>query len=82
MAIAGCGFCIYSQECLAGDKNGPSDYFNYKCQAGWSVKVVTPEWAIPLIVSVCVIVVFFLAMVYGFHFWQKYKSAKLEYEQV
>jgi len=61
--MEGCGFCLYSQECFPLlSKDRPA--YGYKCEDGWHVKTVVPSYALPLVVSVSVIVVVFVAVVY------------------
>jgi hypothetical protein len=66
-AIEGCGFCIPTQTCMAGNKDGPDAYFGYVCKpvAGWKFKTPLPDWAVPVIVSISVVVVIFIGIVIG-----------------
>lgn len=66
--IAGCGFCLYTQECYSGDSTGPAPGMNHECPSGWSVKTELPAYALPLIISVCIIIVLFLGAVYTLHY--------------
>jgi hypothetical protein len=61
-----CGWCLASKKCMIGDDDGP--WFD-ACDAGWSRKVQLKTWAIPLIVTVTVISVLFVAVVVGLHFF-------------
>ena len=83
LSIDGCGFCLYSQECLPLlSKDRPS--YGYKCEDGWKTPTVTPSWAIPLVISVSVIVVVFVAIIYILAYFQ-YKKDKLgtpTYDQI
>ena len=72
--IEGCGFCSYSQECIPGDKNAP--YYNEKCLAGWYFKQDDQPWAIPVIVSISVIVLIFVTLVYGYFAYSKCKKQR------
>lgn len=67
-----CGWCIQSQTCMPGSKNGP---FFDQCPAGWTTPTKTPSWAEPLIITTCVIVVGFVIVVYAMHF--SYKKNQL-----
>ena len=64
-----CGWCIYSQKCLPGDKKSP--YFNEKCEAGWNIKETFPKWAPTLVLFTCIIVVGFVLIIYTLHFTTK-----------
>ena len=83
--IAGCGFCMYDQRCLSGDKNAPDSFFNYECESGWSIKTVTPKWAVPLVASVSSLVLVVLIVIVGLHvYYVKHeKNANAStYEQI
>ena len=67
-----CGWCMYDQKCMAGDKSGP--FGDAQCESGWGVKTVTPSWAIPVIAAVCVIVVLVVGGVLLLHFMKKRKE--------
>lgn len=62
--IPGCGFCIFNQQCMMGDKEGPSDSLNMKCQDGWTKKEADKPYAFPLIISVTVIIVVFVTAIF------------------
>ena len=74
--IPGCGFCIYSQKCAFGEKSGPSESFNFKCEDGWTVKTENPSYTIPLVASVTAIIVIFVCIVVVLHFVQLKKEDK------
>ncbi|KAK8878118.1 hypothetical protein M9Y10_004882 [Tritrichomonas musculus] len=61
-----CGWCTYDQTCYPGEKTAP--FFDQKCPDGWEVEQKEKAYAIPLIVSVSVIVVIFCLIVYLSHF--------------
>ncbi|OHS95791.1 Phospholipase B-like protein B [Tritrichomonas foetus] len=83
MEIPGCGFCIYSQECMLGEKSGPSNSLNKKCEDGWSTKTENPSYALPLVVSVTVIVVVFVCIIYASAYYAKIKkSKKVQYQSI
>lgn len=63
-SIPGCGFCIYEQKCMMGGKDEPSDSLGLKCADGWTKKEEQKAYALPLIVSVTVIIVVFVAAVF------------------
>ncbi|OHT12929.1 Phospholipase B-like protein B [Tritrichomonas foetus] len=73
IAIDGCGFCTFSGECLPGKKEGPL-YEGEVCEAGWNIKQEDQSWATPVIVATCVIVVLFVTLVYGSHFYVQYRK--------
>lgn len=62
--IPGCGYCIYEQKCMMGGKDEPSDSLNLKCADGWTKKEAEKAYAVPLIVSVTVIIVVFVTAVF------------------
>ena len=69
-----CGWCTYNQKCWPGDKDEP--FFERKCEAGWKVKQDLQSWAVPLIVTVCVLSVTFAGLVYGSHWYMLKKKEK------
>lgn len=74
--IPGCGFCIYSQECMLGDKDAPSTSLNKKCEDGWTVKQEEKPYALPLILSVTLIIVVFVIVIFASAFYSKWKKSQ------
>lgn len=66
-----CGWCIYSQQCLPGDKSAP--FFDAVCEDGWEVKQEEKAYALPVIISVTVIIVVFVLVVFVSSFYHSYK---------
>ena len=64
-----CGWCMYSQKCMPGDKNGP--FFDALCQDGWTIHQEMPSWALPVIISISVIVVIVVVIIFIMHFYMK-----------
>ena len=70
-----CGWCTYDSTCRGGGKEGP--FGDFVCEAGWETKTVLQSWALPVIISCCVIVVIFVGIVYGVHFANRRKNSLL-----
>ena len=60
-AVERCGWCLYESKCFLGQKDGPLED---KCDSGWIYPTPLPSWALPVIISVSVIVVVFVLAIY------------------
>jgi hypothetical protein len=74
--MKGCGFCLYDNVCMAGNKDGPDGYFGYHCQAGWKYKTPLPGWAIPAIIAVSAAATLFVIVVFSIHFISQYRKGR------
>lgn len=65
LAIPGCGWC-YSKPgiCLSGNKTGPSASMGYECSEAWKTKTENPSYAVPMVVTSCIIVLIFSIIIY------------------
>lgn len=79
-AVERCGWCLYSQKCFVGSKDGPLDE---TCESGWTYPVKLQSWAVPVVVSVSIIVVVFVAIVYAMAFFcDPSKREMTTYDQI
>ncbi|EAY08209.1 Laminin A family protein [Trichomonas vaginalis G3] len=67
-----CGWCTYSQQCMAGDEKSP---FVSTCDDGWMVYKENPKWAVPVIITCSLIILVFIVVIYAMHFINKRKNA-------
>ena len=70
-----CGWCMYTQKCMPGDRNGP--YYDEKCPDGWTYPEPLQPWATTVVVVVSVIIVIFVAVIFVSNFCRK-----KEYEEL
>lgn len=59
-----CGWCMYNQQCMPGDSQGP---FEFECDAGWTVYHPMQSFAIPVIITTTIVVFVFCGFVLACH---------------
>jgi hypothetical protein len=65
IGIERCGWCSYDSRCSLGYKDGPA--LGVVCEAGWSVKVMVPKWAVPFVASISAITFVFVGLIVAYN---------------
>jgi hypothetical protein len=74
--ITGCGFCIPTQKCMMGSRDGPDPFIGNTCDVGWSYEEPLAAWVIPTVAAVSSVTILFVILTFGLHFFKEYRRTK------
>jgi hypothetical protein len=76
--VAGCGFCVATQQCVGGSADGPDPYLNRTCEAGWEFRTPVATATLVAVIVVSGAVVLFVVAAVGMHVYRRCRAAGRE----